>query len=277
FSTRIAAEVKDFDAAALGADRKLLKFANRSHRFALGAAEQAIRDAGIAPTAATATRWRCSVGTGMMGVAYEDLSAVQRHSAADGELHADQLVDDPTASDPIVFCRSQSTGGLALLTRRFGIHGYATSVHTACASGGQAIGTALKLIRRGSVDYALAGGFDSMISPSGWLDSACCRRYRPTTTRRNARAAHSTRRETASCSAKAQVLSCSRNGKRRAGAARISMPSSPETAIRCLRTASPIRRRTATARSSRCAQPWPTPAPRRTTSITSTPTAHRPT
>ena len=167
FSTRIAAEVKDFDPAALGADRKLLKFANRSHRFALGAAEQAIRDAGIAPTAATATRWGCSVGTGMMGVAYEDLSAVQRHSAADGELHADQLVDDPTASDPIVFCRSQSTAGLALLTRRFGIHGYATSVHTACASGGQAIGTALKLIRRGSVDYALAGGFDSMISPVG--------------------------------------------------------------------------------------------------------------
>jgi beta-ketoacyl-acyl-carrier-protein synthase II len=167
FSTRIAAEVKDFDPAALGADRKLLKFANRSHRFALGAAEQAMRDAGIAPTAATATRWGCSVGTGMMGVAYEDLSAVQRHSAADGELHADQLVSDPTAADPIVFCRSQSTAGLALLTRRFGIHGYATSVHTACASGGQAIGTALKLIRRGSVDYALAGGFDSMISPVG--------------------------------------------------------------------------------------------------------------
>jgi len=167
FSTRIAAEVKDFDAASLGAERKLLKFANRSHRFALGAAEQAMRDAGIAPTAATATRWGCSVGTGMMGVAYEDLSAVQRHSAADGELHADQLVSDPTAADPIVFCRSQSTAGLALLTRRFGIHGYATSVHTACASGGQAIGTALKLIRRGSVDYALAGGFDSMISPVG--------------------------------------------------------------------------------------------------------------
>jgi beta-ketoacyl-acyl-carrier-protein synthase II len=167
FSTRIAAEVKDFDPAALGANRKLLKFANRSHRFALGAAEQAMRDAGIAPTAATSARWGCSVGTGMMGVAYEDLSAVQRHSAADGELHTDRMVSDPTAADPIVFCRSQATAGVALLTRRFGIHGYATSVHTACASGGQAIGTALKLIRRGSVDYALAGGFDSMISPVG--------------------------------------------------------------------------------------------------------------
>ncbi|MEP6997267.1 MAG: beta-ketoacyl-[acyl-carrier-protein] synthase family protein [Betaproteobacteria bacterium] len=167
FSTRIAAEVKDFSDAALATDRKLLKFANRSHRFALGAAEQAMRDAGVAPTSANAARWGCAVGTGMMGVAYEDLSAVQRHSAADGELHADQLLNDPTAADPIVFCRSQATAGLALLTRRFGIQGYATSVHTACASGGQAIGTALKLIRRGSVDYALAGGFDSMISPVG--------------------------------------------------------------------------------------------------------------
>jgi 3-oxoacyl-(acyl-carrier-protein) synthase len=40
-------------------------------------------------------------------------------------------------------------------------------VHTACASGGQALGTALKLIRRGAVDRVLAGGFDSMISPVG--------------------------------------------------------------------------------------------------------------
>ncbi len=167
FSTRIAAEVKGFDSAVLSADRKLIKFANRSHRFALAAAEQAMTDAGIAPTAADGDRWGCMVGTGMMGVAYADLAGVQEHSAADGELHPDRLLDDPKAIDPLVFCRSQSTAGVALLTRRFGIRGYASSVHTACASGGQAIGTGLKLIRRGSVDRVLAGGFDSMISPVG--------------------------------------------------------------------------------------------------------------
>jgi 3-oxoacyl-(acyl-carrier-protein) synthase len=167
FSTRIAAEVKGFDDATLVADRKLIKFANRSHRFALAAAEQAIRDAGIAPTGATGGRWGCAVGTGMMGVAYEDLDGVQRQAAADGELHPDLLLHNDAANDPLVFCRSQSSAGLALLARRFGIRGYATSVHTACASGGQAIGTALKVIRRGSVDFALAGGFDSMISPVG--------------------------------------------------------------------------------------------------------------
>ena len=52
---RIAAEVKGFDDAAVG-DRKLLKFTNRSHRFALAAAEQALRDAGIRPTAGDARR-----------------------------------------------------------------------------------------------------------------------------------------------------------------------------------------------------------------------------
>jgi 3-oxoacyl-(acyl-carrier-protein) synthase len=167
FPTRIAAEVKGFVERVITAPRKLLNYANRSHRFALAAAEEAMRDAGIAPTAADGDRWGCAVGTGMMGVDFADLSAVQRHSAADGELDPQKLLTDSSAADPRAFGRSQSTAGLALFTRRFGIRGYATSVHTACASGGQAIGTALKLIRRGAVDRALAGGFDSMISPVG--------------------------------------------------------------------------------------------------------------
>ena len=167
FPVRIAAEVKGFDDAALAGDRKLRKFANRSHRFALAAAEQAFQDAGIRPAADNGTRWGCAVGAGMMTSEFVDLTATHDHSAADGELHPDLLLTDPAANDPMVFCRSQATAGIALLTRRYGIRGYATSVHTACASGGQALGTALKLIRRGTVDYALAGGFDSMISPIG--------------------------------------------------------------------------------------------------------------
>jgi 3-oxoacyl-(acyl-carrier-protein) synthase len=103
----------------------------------------------------------------MMTSEFDDLTALHQHSAADGELHADRLLSDPSANDPMVFCRSNSNAGIALLTRRYGIRGYATAVHTACASGGQALGTALKLIRRGAVDRVLAGGFDSMISPVG--------------------------------------------------------------------------------------------------------------
>ena len=167
FPVRIASEVKDFDPLAAIGDRKLLKLANRSHTFALAAAEQALTDAGIRPTHETGERWGCAVGTGMMGVDFAELTAGHKHSATSGEIDAARLLDDTSANNPLVFCRSQSTTGVSLLTRRYGIRGYTTSVHTACASGGQAIGTGLKLIRRGAVDRVLAGGFDSMISPVG--------------------------------------------------------------------------------------------------------------
>ncbi len=166
FPVHIAAEVKGLADDAIG-DRRLLKHTTRAHRFALVAAEQALRDAGIRPTDATAARWGCAVGAGMMTSEFSDLAALHAHSAADGVLHADLMLNDPSVNDPMVFCRSNANQGLALLTRRHGIKGYATSVHTACASGGQALGTALKLIRRGAVDRVLAGGYDSMISPVG--------------------------------------------------------------------------------------------------------------
>jgi 3-oxoacyl-(acyl-carrier-protein) synthase len=166
FSTRIAAEVKHFS-NTLVTDRKLLKFTNRSHRFALEAAEQALRDAGIRPGPDDAQRWGCAVGAGMMTTDFDDLVETHAHAAASGELDVNLLLTDRPANDPLVFCRGQAAEGLALLTRHFGIQGYATSVHTACASGGQAFGTAQKIIRRGYVDRVLAGGFDSMISPIG--------------------------------------------------------------------------------------------------------------
>ena len=51
FSTTIGAEVKGFDPAESVPDPKLLKFASRSHGFALAAASEALADAGIAPAA----------------------------------------------------------------------------------------------------------------------------------------------------------------------------------------------------------------------------------
>ena len=167
FSTRIAAEVRGIETLPLPPDRKLLKFGNRSHRFALAAAEQAMQDAGVAPTPADRHRWGCVVGTGMMTVSFDELASVQREAASEGELDAGKVLAEATSNDPMAFCRSQSTAGVSLLMRRFGIAGYASSVHTACASGGQALGTALRVIRRGGADRVLAGGFDSMVSPVG--------------------------------------------------------------------------------------------------------------
>ena len=132
FTVRIAAEVKGFRDADASDDRKLLKFTNRSHRFALAAAEQAFRDAGIRPTPDAATRWGCAVGAGMMGVDFADLDDVHRRCATEGELDTGLLAEaQGSAADPLAFARSICNAGLSVLIRRFGIQGYATAVHTA--------------------------------------------------------------------------------------------------------------------------------------------------
>jgi 3-oxoacyl-[acyl-carrier-protein] synthase II len=173
FTTRIAAEVKDFDAEQRIGDRKLLKVTTRPHRFALAAAAEALLDAGIAPTPDASHRWGLITGSGMMGVAYSELLQTQQRFAPNGEFDARAMFEaGAAAADPMEFCRSQANAGVALLSHRFNIRGFCNSVHTACASGGQAVGAALKLIRRGRADYALAGGFDSMINPVG-LGSFC--------------------------------------------------------------------------------------------------------
>ena len=173
FPVRIGAEVKNFELPAALAKSKHLKFASRSHRFALAAAEEALTDAGIRPQADNAERWGLSVGAGMMAVSFPELGIVHRHCAnQDGDFQPDGFLDPNFPTDPISFCRTQTNAGLGLLTQHFGIRGYATAVHTACASGGQALGTALKVLRRGAVDFVLAGGFDSMLSPIG-LSSFC--------------------------------------------------------------------------------------------------------
>ena len=167
FSSRIGAEVKDFKAGSVINDGSILKLASRPVRFALAAATEALVDAGIRPEPANACRWGLSVGAGMIGVTFGELESVHAFCAPDGEFNPDGLLDDRYPADPIAFCRSQTNAGLGLLTRHFGIHGYATAVHTACASGGQAVGTALKVLRRGQADFMLAGGYDSMLNPVG--------------------------------------------------------------------------------------------------------------
>ena len=173
FPVRIGAEVKNFALPPALAKSKHLKFASRSHRFALAAAEEALNDAGIRPQPENAERWGLSVGAGMMAVSFPELEVVRQYCTnSDGDFQPDGFLNPDFPSDPVSFCRTQTNTGLALLTQHFGMRGYATAVHTACASGGQALGTALKAMRRGTVDFMLAGGFDSMLNPFG-LASFC--------------------------------------------------------------------------------------------------------
>jgi 3-oxoacyl-(acyl-carrier-protein) synthase len=163
FPVSIGAEAPDVDPDALPGP-PLGSEAARQHRFAVAAASEALRDARIAPAPATAARWGCVVGAGMLGVEFSELLAFQRRAAPAGMLLPERL---PEPADPIAFRRHQGVAGLGLLVRRFGIRGPVSTVHTACASGGQAIGAALRLIRRGAADRVLAGGFDAMLAPVG--------------------------------------------------------------------------------------------------------------
>lgn len=172
FPTYIAAEVKDFQPSP-ALQGKHTRYTMPFTQFALEAAHQAFEDAGIRPDDSTASRWGVVVGSGMMTAEFEYIRRFQETCAPEGEVHWDALQAKSREFYSLVdFGKTTSNSGLSLLIQQFGIRGFSTSVHTACASGGQALGLALQAIRRGDSDYILAGGFDSMINPLG-LSSFC--------------------------------------------------------------------------------------------------------
>ena len=172
FPTSIAAEVKNFS-PSFPTSGKHQRFAMSFTRYALDAAHQALSDAAIRPGKNTASRWGVVVGSGMMTAEFEYLNRFQATCAANGNPDWAQLEHEARNFYKLIdFGKTTSNSGLSLLIQEFGIKGYASSVHTACASGGQALGLAMQVIRRGEADYMLAGGFDSMINPLG-LSSFC--------------------------------------------------------------------------------------------------------
>lgn len=172
FPTYIAAEVKNFKlSSAIAAKRT--RYALSFTLYALEAAQQAFEDAGILPTEQSASQWGVVTGSGMMTAEFDYLSRFQKACALNGEVDWTQLQNNLQEFYKLAdFGKTTPNSGLSLLSQQFGIRGYASSVHTACASGGQALGLAMQVIRRGEADYMLAGGFDSMINPLG-LSSFC--------------------------------------------------------------------------------------------------------
>jgi len=168
FPTWIAAEVRGLRAEEAVEDRKSLKYATPFSLFALAAAEEAVRDAGVRPTPKTAERWGLVCGSGMMTQEFDFLQRFQREFAADGEIDLARLgaEGERFISSP-EFARHRTVAGQALLHKRYDIRGYSANLHTACASGGQALGMAMRVVRSGQADYVLAGGYDTMINPIG--------------------------------------------------------------------------------------------------------------
>jgi len=172
FPTYIAAEVKNFTHNP-ALKNKHTRYAMSFTHYALEAAQQAFDDAGILPTQQTSSRWGIVTGSGMMTAEFEYLRRFQQACAVEGEIDWDILKKSSREFYKLSdFGKTCSNSGLSMLIQQFGLRGYASSVHTACASGGQALGLAMQVIRRGEADFMLAGGFDSMINPLG-LSSFC--------------------------------------------------------------------------------------------------------
>jgi 3-oxoacyl-[acyl-carrier-protein] synthase II len=156
--TKIAAEVKW--TGPILRDRKVT--------FALEAARQAF-EAATARGSAPAGLGAVSAGIGLELFSMEDMAALR----AGATLPA-------TRQERLTFLQTPSDLCVHLIAKRYGCDAPPVVHVSACAAGTDAIGAAFRAIARGRIDWALAGGADSMINPLG-LAGFC--RIGATTTR----------------------------------------------------------------------------------------------
>ncbi len=152
FATQIAAEVRDFDPTTY-MDRKEARRNDRFVQFAYAATRMALDDARFAITPANAARTGVLIGSGIGGAAtWED-------------QHRTLIERGPDRVSPFfvpMMIVNMATGVVSILT---GAKGPSSCVVTACATGGNAIGDAARLIQHGDADVMLAGGAEAAITP----------------------------------------------------------------------------------------------------------------
>jgi 3-oxoacyl-[acyl-carrier-protein] synthase II len=152
YATRIAAEVRDFDPAGF-MDRKEIRRNDRFVQFAYAATRMAMDDAGFTITAANASRTGVLIGSGIGGAATWEAQ------------HRALLERGPDRVSPFfvpMMIANMATGVTSIL---IGAKGPGSCVVTACATGGNAIGDAMRVIQRGEADAMLAGGAEAAITP----------------------------------------------------------------------------------------------------------------
>ena len=151
---QIAGEVKDFDINSYGVDRKMARKMNREGKFLLGASIEAVKDAGFSEGEISSKNAGIVTGVGI-GLS-DDLenSYKKYYDPASGVNRI------PPLTAPLVL-NNEAAAGVAM---HFQITGPSWTLSTACASGTDAIGLALDMIRLGRMDVCLAGGVDANIT-----------------------------------------------------------------------------------------------------------------
>jgi len=147
---QIAGEVPDFDPEDY-MERKEARRVARSAQFALGAATQAVADAGLPDTMANAERVGVAFGTTIGGLERFDDGIKLLRTVGLSRVN------------PFVLPSGIPNIGAFLIARRFHCFGPNITISTACATGTQVLGEGCEYIRRGVADVVISGGTEAVI------------------------------------------------------------------------------------------------------------------
>lgn len=153
YAARIAGEVKDFNPGDYGIDRKDARHMDPSTQYAVSATKLALEDAKIDLDHEDRDRFGTVVGTGIGGM--ETLHNLYKGLFAKG----------PSRVNPFVVPKMIANMASGQVSIFFGLKGHCSSVVTACATGTNSIGAAYRMIQRGELDAAVAGGTEAAVSP----------------------------------------------------------------------------------------------------------------
>ncbi|MFN0132937.1 MAG: beta-ketoacyl-[acyl-carrier-protein] synthase family protein [Phycisphaerales bacterium] len=171
YSTNFAAEVRDYHLDAFIANADAHRHAGLNSRFALGAAAQAWKQAGLDRfPGLNRRRMGIYLGAGEGQLDFAPFVATNLASwnaesrTIDAAKWAREAHQRMAASREI---EQEPNMALSHLAAEFGCRGPASNCLTACAASTQAIGEAFELIRHGDAEAMFAGGSHSMIHPLG--------------------------------------------------------------------------------------------------------------
>lgn len=150
FKVKVAAEVKDFDPLSY-MDKIDAAHSDLYSQYAVAAATQAMTDSGVAETVAP-ERFGVSFGTGIGGIN----TLVNEHTKL--------LAKGPRKISPFFVPMMIANMAAGMIAMRFGCKNAVTPAVTACASGSNAIGEALRAIRHGYAEVMIAGGAEAAIN-----------------------------------------------------------------------------------------------------------------
>lgn len=147
---QIAGEIPDFEVEQY-MERKEARRNPRSAQIALGAATQAVADAGLPDTMPDPERAGVVIGTGIGGI--------DRMEEGIETLRTQGL----NRVNPYYLPSAIPNLSSFLIAKQFQCLGPNSTIVTACATGTQAIGEGAEFIRRGVADIVLCGGTEAQI------------------------------------------------------------------------------------------------------------------